>query len=191
MQDRGRVAYTKIDQYNSNAAVSIPQNHKMKKGGGIVNDSTPSGVGLDNFFKSKQPNTKEHLSQSSGFSTFDSHSLKQHQEPLKLEQLVTLAIFKSTSGTIKKMLHGPTLRIYCVKEVPLANRNMREILKEWINRWEKLCKTEQYIRVHETFWNSPEGCVSIIQDFAANGSLANLLNSVGALPESILKQLAK
>jgi hypothetical protein len=47
-----------------------------------------------------------------------------------LEQLVTLAIFKSTSGTIKKMLHGPTLRIYCVKEVPLANRNMREILKE-------------------------------------------------------------
>jgi serine/threonine protein kinase len=68
---------------------------------------------------------------------------------------------------------------------------MREILKEWINRWEKLCKTEQYIRVHETFWNSPEGCVSIIHDFAANGSLANLLNSVGALPESILKQLAK
>lgn len=108
-----------------------------------------------------------------------------------MEQLVTLAIFKSTSGTIKKMLHGPTLRIYCVKEVPLANRNMREILKEWINRWEKLCKTEQYIRVHETFWNSPEGCVSIVQDFAANGSLTNLLNSIGALPESILKQLAK
>lgn len=104
---------------------------------------------------------------------------------------MTLAIFKSTSGTIKKMLHGPTLRIYCVKEVPLANRNMREILKEWINRWEKLCVTEQYIRVHETFWNSPEGCASIVQDFAANGSLANLLNSIGALPESILKQLAK
>lgn len=89
------------------------------------------------------------------------------------------------------MLHGPTLKIYCVKEVPLANRNMREILKEWITRWEKHCNSEQYIRVHETFWNSPEGCVSIILDFAANGSLSNLLNSVGGLPESILKQLAK
>ncbi|MFO0117974.1 MAG: hypothetical protein ACK521_10320 [bacterium] len=48
----------------------------MKKGGGIVSDSTPSGVGIENFFKSKQINTKEHLSQSSGFSTFDSHLLK-------------------------------------------------------------------------------------------------------------------
>lgn len=144
-------------------------------------------AGLD--YKNKQVG-KEHLSQSSGFANFDANSLHASKEPLKLEQLVTLAIFKSTSGTIKKMLHGPSLKIFCVKEVPLANRSMREILKEWINRWEKLCCTEQYIRVHESFWNSPEGCVSIILDFAANGSLSNLLNSVGALPESILRQLA-
>ena len=76
------------------------------------------------------------LSQSSGFSTFDNFSLKLGNnivnEPLRLDQMVTLAVFKSTSGTIKKMLHGPTLKIYCVKEVPLANRETRQILKEWI-----------------------------------------------------------
>jgi hypothetical protein len=39
--------------------------------------------------------------------------------------MVTLSVYKSTSGTIKKMLHGPTLKIYCVKEVPLANMKAR------------------------------------------------------------------
>ena len=114
----------------------------------------------------------------------------QTSEPLKLEQMVTLAVFKWSSGTIKKMLHGPSLKIYCVKEVPLANTKIRNILKEWVNKWQTFCTTEQYIRVFDTFYNSPEGCVSVIQDFAANGSLQNLLTSIGALPESILKHLS-
>jgi hypothetical protein len=39
--------------------------------------------------------------------------------------MVTLSVYNSTSGTIKKMLHGPSLKIFCVKEVPLANRESR------------------------------------------------------------------
>lgn len=39
--------------------------------------------------------------------------------------MITLAVFKSTSGTVKKMLHAPSLRIYCVKEVPIGNRDTR------------------------------------------------------------------
>ena len=76
--------------------------------------------------------------------------------------MVTLAVFKSTSGTIKKMLHGPSLKIYCIKEVPLVNRDSRQILKEWINLWEHNCTSDGFIRIHETFWNSPEGCVSVV-----------------------------
>ena len=86
----------------------------------------------------------------------------QTSEPLKLEHMVTLAIFKSSSGTIKKMLHGPSLKIYCVKEVPISNIKIRNILKEWVNKWQTFCTTEQYIRVFDTFYNSPEGCVSVI-----------------------------
>jgi serine/threonine protein kinase len=33
--------------------------------------------------------------------------------------------------------------------------------------------------------------VSVVTDYAGNGSLHNLVNSIGALPESILKHLAK
>lgn len=136
---------------------------------------------------------KTHFSQSSGFQTFDTFNLRQGKpvEPLRLDQMITLAIFKSDSGTIKKMLHGPTLRLFCIKEVPLANREIRQLLKEWVSSWEQLCTSENFIRVYQTFWNSPEGCVSVVMDFAANGSLYNLLASGGALPESTMQQLAK
>jgi hypothetical protein len=39
--------------------------------------------------------------------------------------MITLAVFKSTSGTVKKMLHAPSLKIYTIKEVPIANRDTR------------------------------------------------------------------
>jgi hypothetical protein len=42
-----------------------------------------------------------------------------------------------------------------------------------------------------SFWNSPEGCVSVVSEYAGNGSLQNLISSIGTLPESILKHLAK
>lgn len=39
--------------------------------------------------------------------------------------MITLNVFKSTTGTVKKMLHAPTLKIFCIKEVPIANREIR------------------------------------------------------------------
>ena len=46
---------------------------------------------------------------------------------LKLEDMVSLAMIKSSdkSGPLKKMMHVPTLKIYCVKEVPISSREVR------------------------------------------------------------------
>ena len=54
---------------------------------------------------------------------------------LRLDQMITLGVFKSTSGTIKKMLHAPTLKMYAVKEVPIANVQIRQMLIDWIANW--------------------------------------------------------
>ena len=81
---------------------------------------------------------------------------------MRLDQMVTLAVFKSSSGTIKKMLHAPTLKIFCVKEVPLTNRMTRQILKEWVDKWKAMCISDQFTRIHTTFWNSPESYVSVV-----------------------------
>ena len=66
----------------------------------------------------------------------------QNQENIKLDQMITLAVFKSTSGTVKKMLHAPSLRIFCIKEVPISSRDMRQMVKEWIGKWEHHCTTD-------------------------------------------------
>lgn len=87
------------------------------------------------------------------------------------------------------MLHGPSLKIFCVKEVPLANREARRILKDWIQVWSDL-QSDSFLKVHETFWNSPEGCVSVVED-CAKTSLQQMLDQVGAMPENTLKNLAK
>jgi len=39
--------------------------------------------------------------------------------------MITLGVFKSSSGTLKKMLHAPSLKIFAVKEVPIANVQIR------------------------------------------------------------------
>jgi hypothetical protein len=64
------------------------------------------------------------------------------------------------------------------------------MLIDWIAVWQHNAQ-DSFINIHSTQWNSPEGCVSVIQDYSANGSLHNLVQSIGAIPESILKHLAK
>ncbi|CDW74770.1 protein kinase domain containing protein [Stylonychia lemnae] len=189
-KDKMERALTKIEQYNTNNNGGNAM--KNKKGSGLANlDPLTQIDGLSKFLQGTSE--KQLLSQSSAFSTFDTYSIKslQKQDNIKLDQMITLAVFKSTSGTVKKMLHAPSLRIFCIKEVPISSRDMRQMIKEWIAKWEHHCTTDQYVKVHSSFWNSPEGCVSVVTDYAGNGSLQNLVQSIGALPESILKHLAK
>ena len=71
---------------------------------------------------------------SSAFSNYESHKINQlgmvqatrsNKVELRLDQMITLGVFKSSSGSIKKMLHAPTLKIYAVKEVPISNVQIR------------------------------------------------------------------
>ena len=127
------------------------------------------------------------MNQSSAFSNYDSYNLKavkpaQAKVDLRLDSMITLGVFKSTSGTIKKMLHAPSLKIYSVKEVPIANVQIRQMLIDWIANWQHNCQysynntsSDNFVRIHATHWNTPEGCVSVIMDNMPNGSLHNLM----------------
>ena len=45
--------------------------------------------------------------------------------------------------------------------------------------------------VHGTYWNVPEGCASIVTDYLNAGSVENLFDSIGALPEAVIKEIAQ
>mmetsp|Transcript_31451 Transcript_31451/g.54531 ORF Transcript_31451/g.54531 Transcript_31451/m.54531 type:complete len:314 (+) Transcript_31451:427-1368(+) len=81
--------------------------------------------------------------------------------------------------------------LYVVKEVPVATREVRQSLIEWLSRWQKLQRRHGgLINVNSTFWNSPEGCVSIVMEYCAGSSLAGLTDSVGGLPEVVLSHMS-
>mmetsp|Transcript_36273 Transcript_36273/g.55718 ORF Transcript_36273/g.55718 Transcript_36273/m.55718 type:complete len:90 (+) Transcript_36273:623-892(+) len=78
-------------------------------------DSYPLGKNMDQMPHGQKPRIPLHEQIT---------TIKPSQQtnvPLRLDSMITLGVFKSSSGTIKKMLHAPTLKIYAVKEVPMAN----------------------------------------------------------------------
>ncbi|EGR30587.1 protein kinase domain protein [Ichthyophthirius multifiliis] len=104
--------------------------------------------------------------------------------------MITIGImrYSNDSGTVKKMLHAPTLKLYALKEQPVCNKEVRKNLKDWTIFWQnKLHSTGLHAKLYATFWNTPEGCVSFLTELLAGGSLQNLLENVGTLPENVIK----
>ncbi|CAG9316584.1 unnamed protein product [Blepharisma stoltei] len=113
---------------------------------------------------------------------------------VQLEEMITLSHYPSQSlkGSIKKVLHAPTLALFTVKQMPISTVEERTKLKDWIGQWQNFQKKCKFlVNVSASFWNSPEGCVSVIADHMHGGSLSNLLHTLGAIPEKPLAYIAK
>jgi serine/threonine protein kinase len=114
----------------------------------------------------------------------------------KIEEFITLAIIKQAraSGPVKKVLHVPSCKIFCVKEQPLTTKESRNNLREWLNFWQNRLSSanpQSFVKVYHTFWNSPEGCVSILEEYCAAGSLENLIDFYFELPEECIRDIAE
>jgi len=89
------------------------------------------------------------------------------------------------------MLHIPSITIYSVLEILILNSNWQE-LKETIENWKlKQAKSSHFLKIHQTFWNSPEGHLSIVIDHMNGGSLRKLSEFIGNIPEKLLQDIAK
>jgi len=65
-------------------------------------------------------------------------------------------------------------------------------MKEWLTQWRtNFPKSINLTKVYSCFWNSPEGCVSILMEPAKQGFLNSLIESFGSLPEFSIKVIAK
>ncbi|CAD8112638.1 unnamed protein product [Paramecium sonneborni] len=114
------------------------------------------------------------------------------QSQIRIEDMITTGMLRSyaDSSPVKKMLHAPTMKLYVVKEEPLHNKEIRQNIKDWISFWQNKCSNSiQHVQIYSTFWSTPEGYVSIVMEYMNGGSLQNLLESVGVLPERSIKQL--
>ena len=110
-----------------------------------------------------------------------------------MEDVITFAqVATSRTGVVKKGLHAPTLKMLAVKQIPLSTREARHSLSQWLVQWQDLqAKNSQLLQVQAAFWNSPEGCVSLLCEYLSGGSLLALVDSAGALPEEALADVCR
>jgi hypothetical protein len=116
------------------------------------------------------------------------------QTDLKLNEMLTLSILKAScrSGIVKKSLHAPSLKLYASKEVPVSTFTTRQKLLDSIRAWQGIQSQARYlVEIYSSFWNTPEGCVTIVQEYMAKDSLARLCEIIGAVPEKVLKSISR
>ena len=112
--------------------------------------------------------------------------------PVHLEEMITLSQTPSIScaSTVKKAVHAGSLTLYSIKQIPISTREQRNLLRVWIEKWQSY-KAPVFLKVLETFWNIPEGCVSIVCEYMSAGSLGDLCKNIGTIPEKPLSEIAR
>jgi len=114
----------------------------------------------------------------------------------RLNELITLKKVKMTQnrGAVKRMLHAPTFKIYDLQEEPISELGSKEAMhiKERLNEWRSNFFNSPYLlRIYSCFWNSPEGCVSILLEPSKSGLLNEIISRFGNVPERFVWALAK
>ncbi len=114
---------------------------------------------------------------------------------VKLDEMLTLDYFQTDiDRNTRRLLHVPSMTIYVIKEQVMYNKEYRKNLKEWVMYWQNVVtgqadKSKIFVKVYDTYWNQPEGKVSILMEYLNAGSLNDLLNVTDSLPLGIVKQL--
>lgn len=108
-------------------------------------------------------------------------------------ECITLEVVKRghNTGTIKKMLHVPTLTLVCVREEPITWKESRNFIRDWTDVWREKLSGEgmPFVILHDVKFNYPEGAISIFMEYFKSRSLLNLLDLTTTLPESVIREV--
>mmetsp|Transcript_87236 Transcript_87236/g.187072 ORF Transcript_87236/g.187072 Transcript_87236/m.187072 type:complete len:583 (-) Transcript_87236:9-1757(-) len=121
------------------------------------------------------------------------------REGIRLDALVFLSSCPQRHGhsAMKKMMHPPTLELFCLVEIPGAEhqRNqLRASLQDWLGHWCALQAEhpDLLVAVREAFWDAPQGYpMGILCEYMPLGSLDELIQACGGLPEEAMREVAQ
>lgn len=115
-----------------------------------------------------------------------SHSLSL-PTPIPLSDLITVRVLDRPQTRL--VLQASSLRLYVLHQLPVDTYCSRERVESWLADWQRMTHRE-LLGVRNVHWNQPEGCVSVVEDYANAGSLKRLIGYMGALPERVLLGVA-
>jgi len=123
----------------------------------------------------------------------------ERREGIRLDSLVFLSSCPQRHGhfATKKMLHPPTLGLFCLVELPGTEHQrvlLRTSLQDWLGRWCALQAEhpDLLVEVCEAYWDSPLGYpMGILCEYMPLGSLDELIQACGGLPEEAMREIAQ
>ena len=115
-----------------------------------------------------------------------SHSLSLPTS-VPLSDLITVRVLARPQTRL--VLQASSLRLYVLHQLPVDTYCSRERVEVWLADWQRMSHRE-LLGIRDVHWNRPEGCVSVVEDYANAGSLKKLIVYMGALPERTLLEVA-
>jgi serine/threonine protein kinase len=98
------------------------------------------------------------------------------------------------SGAVHKCVHARTLQLMAVKRVPVHDKAQRHQIgaeiKTLTSNMAARAASSGVVVFHDAFTDRDGGCVSIVMEYCAGGSLQDLVAAVGALDEATLASVA-
>lgn len=128
-----------------------------------------------------------------------SEAAERREGGIRLDSLVFLSSCPQRHGhfATKKMLHPPSLRLFCLVELPGAGHQrdvLRTCLQDWLRRWCALQaeRPDLLVEVCETYWDAPVGYpMGILCEYMPLGSLDELIQACGGLPEEAMREISQ
>jgi hypothetical protein len=158
------------------------------------NDNPNPLAAYQKYLQIKNKFTEQLQERDVSLSKYKTLSSKAGTAAMRIQDCITLEVVKRghNTGTLKKMLHVPTLQLLCVREEPLNTKESRHSIKEWVNFWQNKLNREgsvHFLKIYGMAFNYPEGAVSILTEYQPEGSLLDLLAATVTLPESAMKEI--
>lgn len=121
------------------------------------------------------------------------------REVIRLDELVFLSSCPQRHGqfVMKKMFHPPSLALFCLIEVPGSDQQrarLKALLQDWLRRWCALQAQhpDHFVAVPQAFWDAPQGYpMAILCEYMPLGSLEDLIQACGGLPEEAIREVAQ
>lgn len=112
-----------------------------------------------------------------------------HIDDLCYENLVILkTLGEGAFGAVRKVYHRLSKQMYAMKVVPLDNNNMKT--KSIVAEFKSLfsCNCPHVLTMHDAFYR--EGRIYLMLENMKCGSLLNVVEKCGKIPESVLAKIA-
>ena len=93
------------------------------------------------------------------------------QSKISLAEMVTLKQVSRNGQTIKRVFHGPTMKIYKLQEGPVESN---EYFEEWTVGWKRLTKKEEsrdLVKIFDCFWDYSRDRASILMEATRDSTL--------------------